>query len=263
MTDPRTFRLMLLILGVIFAFLYIPISVLVGLSFNEGGLPTAWTGFSVKWYGALAGNDDILKAAGNTLVVALFSTVLATLLGTLLAVGVEIRRRNGKWLETIIFAPMIIPDIVLAIALLSMFSLLGVRMGLHTIVVSHVVFNLAFVCAVVRARLKSFDWSIVEASADLGASTMTTLYRIVIPVLMPAIIAGALLAFTLSVDEFIIAFFTAGAGRSSITLPMQIFAMIRFGVTPEINALATIVISVSVVALALSQRLNKGGLPGQ
>ena len=263
MTELKTYRLMLLILGVIFAFLYIPISVLVGLSFNEGGLPTAWTGFSVKWYGALAGNNDILKAAGNTLVVALFSTVLSTLLGTLLAVGVEIRRRNGKWLETIIFAPMIIPDIVLAIALLSMFSLLGVKMGLHTIVVSHVVFNLAFVCAVVRARLKSFDWSIVEASADLGASTMTTLYRIVIPVLMPAIIAGALLAFTLSVDEFIIAFFTAGAGRSSITLPMQIFAMIRFGVTPEINALATIVMSVSVVALALSQRLNEGGLPGQ
>jgi spermidine/putrescine transport system permease protein len=263
MTDSGTFRLMLLILGVVFAFLYIPISVLVGLSFNEGGLPTAWTGFSVKWYGALAENDDILKAAGNTLVVALFSTALSTLLGTLLAIGVEIRRRNGKWLETIIFAPMIIPDIVLAIALLSMFSLIGVKMGLHTIVVSHVVFNLAFVCAVVRARLRSFDWSIVEASSDLGASSLTTLYRIVVPVLMPAIAAGALLAFTLSVDEFIIAFFTAGAGRSSITLPMQIFAMIRFGVTPEINALATIVMSVSVVALALSQRLNKGALPGQ
>jgi spermidine/putrescine transport system permease protein len=263
MTDRNTFRLMLLILGLVFAFLYIPISVLVGLSFNEGGLPTAWTGFSVKWYGALLEDADILKAAGNTLIVAVCSTILSTILGTLLAVGVEIRRRNGKWLETIIFAPMIIPDIVLAIALLSMFSLLNIKMGLHTITVSHVVFNLAFVCAVVRARLKSFDWSIVEASADLGASTMTTLYRVVIPVLMPAIIAGGLLAFTLSVDEFIIAFFTAGAGRSSITLPMQIFAMIRFGVTPEINALATIVISVSVVALALSQRLNKGGLPGQ
>lgn len=263
MADTKTFRLMLLILGLVFAFLYIPISVLVGLSFNEGGLPTAWTGFSVKWYGSLLEDSDILKAAGNTLIVAVFSTILSTILGTLLAVGVEIRRRNGKWLETVIFAPMIIPDIVLAIALLSMFSLLNVKMGLHTITVSHVVFNLAFVCAVVRARLKSFDWSIVEASADLGASTVTTLYRVVIPVLMPAIIAGGLLAFTLSVDEFIIAFFTAGAGRSSITLPMQIFAMIRFGVTPEINALATIVISVSVVALALSQRLNKGGLPGQ
>ena len=149
MVERNTFRLMLLILGVVFAFLYIPISVLVGLSFNEGGLPTAWTGFSVKWYGALLENDDILQAAGNTLVVAVFSTVLSTILGSLLAVGVEIRRRNGKWLETIIFAPMIIPDIVLAIALLSFFSLLGVAMGLHTIIVSHVVFNLAFVCAVV------------------------------------------------------------------------------------------------------------------
>lgn len=263
MVERKTFRLMLLILGVVFAFLYIPISVLVGLSFNEGGLPTAWTGFSFKWYGALLENDNILRAAGNTLVVAIFSTVFSTLLGTLLAIGVEIRQRNGKWLETVIFAPMIIPDIVLAISLLSFFSLLGVKMGLHTIIVSHVVFNLAFVCAVVRARLKSFDWSIIDASSDLGASTFITLYRVVIPVLIPAILAGGLLAFTLSVDEFIIAFFTSGAGRASITLPMQIFAMIRFGVTPEINALATIVISVSVIALALSQRLNKGGLPGQ
>ena len=263
MVERKTFRLMLLILGVVFAFLYIPISVLVGLSFNEGGLPTAWTGFSFKWYGALLENDNILRAAGNTLVVAIFSTVFSTLLGTLLAIGVEIRQRNGKWLETVIFAPMIIPDIVLAISLLSFFSLLGVKMGLHTIIVSHVVFNLAFVCAVVRARLKSFDWSIIDASSDLGASMFITLYRVVIPVLIPAILAGGLLAFTLSVDEFIIAFFTSGAGRASITLPMQLFAMIRFGVTPEINALATIVMSVSVIALALSQRLNKGGLPGQ
>ena len=263
MVERKTFRLMLLILGVVFAFLYIPISVLVGLSFNDGGLPTAWTGFSFKWYGALLENDNILRAAGNTLVVAIFSTVFSTLLGTLLAIGVEIRQRNGKWLETVIFAPMIIPDIVLAISLLSFFSLLGVKMGLHTIIVSHVVFNLAFVCAVVRARLKSFDWSIIDASSDLGASTFITLYRVVIPVLIPAILAGGLLAFTLSVDEFIIAFFTSGAGRASITLPMQIFAMIRFGVTPEINELATIVMSVSVIALALSQRLNKGGLPGQ
>jgi len=254
---------MLLILGLTFAFLYVPISVLVALSFNESGLPTAWTGFSVKWYGELARNGDILKAAGNTLIVALASTVVATTLGTLLAVGVEIRRRKGRFLETIIFAPMIIPDIVLAIALLSFFSLLNVTMGLHTIIVSHVVFNLAFVCAVVRARLKTFDWSVVEASQDLGASTLTTLRRVVLPVLSPAVVAGALLAFTLSVDEFIIAFFTAGAGRDSITLPMQIFAMIRFGVTPEINALSTIVMGLSVLMLTLSQRLNRGRLPGQ
>ncbi|WP_158970694.1 ABC transporter permease [Chachezhania sediminis] len=256
-------RLMFAILAAVFAFLYVPISVLVALSFNDGGLPTAWTGFSVKWYGALFRNGDIMSAALNTLIVAIVSTVLATLFGTLLAIGVEIRRRKGRFLETIIFAPMIIPDIVLAIALLSFFSLLNVTMGLHTVILSHVVFNLAFVCSVVRARLKTFDWSVVEASADLGASTVTTLRRIVIPVLLPAIVAGGLLAFTLSVDEFIIAFFTAGAGRSSITLPMQIFAMIRFGVTPEINALATLIMAFSVVALALSQRLNRGGLPGQ
>ena len=255
--------LMFTILGVVFAFLYIPISVLVALSFNEGGLPTAWTGFSLKWYGALWDNAEILRAALNTLIVALVSASLATILGTLLAIGIEIRARKGRWLESLIFAPMIIPDIVLAIALLSFFSLLKVPMGLHTIIAAHVVFNLAFVCAVVRARLKSFDWSIVEASTDLGATATTTYRRIVIPVLAPAIIAGALLAFTLSVDEFIIAFFTSGAGASSTTLPMQIYAMIRFGVTPEINALATLVLGVSVTALALAQRLNKGGLPGQ
>lgn len=248
---------MLLIVGLVFAFLYVPISVVVGLSFKEGGLPTAWTGFSTHWYGALLRNEDILRAAGNTLVVALASTAVATLLGTLLAIGVEIRRRKGRALEALIFAPMIIPDIVLAIALLSFFSLLDVTMGLHTIAMAHVVFNLAFVCSVVRAALKSFDWSIVEASADLGASQLTTFVRIVVPVLAPAIVAGALLAFTLSVDEFIIAFFTSGAGRSSITLPMQIFSMIRFGVTPEINALATLVLGVSVVALTLSQRLSR------
>jgi len=256
-------RLMLIILSAVFAFLYVPISVLFALSFNAGGLPTAWTGFSFKWYGALVHNSDIMTAALNTLIVAVASTILATILGTLLAIGVEIRRRKGRFFETIIFAPMIIPDIVLAIALLSFFSMLNVTMGLHTVIFSHVVFNLAFVCSVVRARLKTFDWSIVEASTDLGAGTATTMLRIVVPVMLPAIIAGALLAFTLSVDEFIIAFFTAGAGRDSITLPMQIFAMIRFGVTPEINALATIVMAVSVIALALSQRLNRGGLPGQ
>ena len=254
---------MLLIIAAVFAFLYIPISVLFALSFNEGGLPTAWTGFSVKWYGALFGNGDIMRAALNTLIVALASTLLATLLGTLLAIGVEIRRRKGRFLETIIFAPMIIPDIVLAIALLSFFSLLDFRLGLHTIIVSHVVFNLAFVCAVVRARLRTFDWSIMEVSADLGATTQTTLRRVMIPVLFPAVIAGALLAFTLSVDEFIIAFFTAGASRASITLPMQIFSMIRFGVTPEINALSSLVMMVSVIALTLAQRFNRGNIPGQ
>lgn len=253
-------RPLYLILALVFAFLYLPIGVLAALSFNEGGLPTVWSGFSTKWYTSLVSNNEILSAALNTLIVAVVSTAIATLLGTLLAIGIEKRRRKSRSLEALIFAPMIIPDIVLAISLLSFFSMLNVTMGLQTIILAHVVFNLAFVSMVVRARLKSFDWSIVEASADLGASAITTFRRVTLPVILPAVVAGALLAFTLSVDEFIIAFFTAGAGRSSTTLPMQIYAMIRFGITPEINALATIVMAVSIAALTLSQRLNRGTL---
>ncbi len=259
----RAPRPLLLYLGLVLLFLYLPISVLVALSFNAGGLPTAWTGFSTRWYGELARNPDILGAARNSLLVALASTLIATVLGTLLALGVEMRRRRGRLLETLIFAPMVVPDIVLAIALLSFFSLLGAGMGLGTIVLSHVVFNLAFVCAVVRARLRGFDWAVVEASEDLGATLPRTLLRVVLPLLAPAILAGALLAFTLSVDEFIIAFFTAGAGRDSTTLPMQIYAMIRFGVTPDVNALATLVLGLSVLLLVAAQRLNRGALPGQ
>lgn len=246
-----------LVLLAVFGFLYLPIAVLVALSFNEAGLPTSWSGFSLKWYAALAGNSEILGAAWNTLVVAVFATLISTALGTLLALGMETRRRKSSGLEALAFAPMVIPDIVLAVALLTFFSLLNVTLGLHTIVISHVIFDLAFVSSVVRARLKHFDYSIVEASRDLGASGWTTFWRVTFPVLLPAIIAGGLLAFTLSVDEFIIAFFTAGAGRSSITLPIQIYSMIRFGITPEINALATIVMGVSALALLTSQWLNK------
>jgi len=157
---------------------------------------------------------------------------------------------------------MIIPDIVLAIALLSFFTFLKFSLGLHSIILAHVVFNIAFVCAVVRARLKSFDWSLTEASRDLGAGAATTFLRITFPLIWPAVIAAALLAFTLSVDEFIIAYFTAGAGQGSTTLPMQIYAMIRFGVTPEINAMATIILLVSFILVLLAQRFNRASVPG-
>ncbi len=239
-----------------YTFLYVPILVLMALSFNRAGLPTVWTGFSLEWYGKLFTADPILSAARNTLIVASISTVLATIIGTLLAVGVE-TRRNSSVLDAVLFAPMIIPDIVLAIALLSFFTLLNMTLGLHSIILSHVVFNIAFVVAVVRTRMRNFDHSILEASADLGASEFTTFRRILLPAIAPGVIAGALLSFTLSVDEFIIAFFTAGAGQSSTTLPMQIYAMIRFGVTPEINAMATIVMFVSFTLVFFAQRADK------
>lgn len=244
-------------LRLVYLFLYLPIAVLMVLSFNRAGLPTVWSGFSVKWYGALLDNAAVLSAAANTVIVAVSSTLLATLIGSLLAIGMEYRRR-GPALEAILFAPMIIPDIVLAIALLSFFTLLDVTLGLHSIVLSHVVFNIAFVCAVVRTRLRQFDWAVFEASVDLGATELTTFRRIILPMIFPGVLAGAMLSFTLSVDEFIIAFFTAGAGQSSTTLPMQIYSMIRFGVTPEINALATVIMLVSFTLVLAAQRVNRG-----
>ena len=246
-------------LGLVYIFLYVPILVLIVLSFNKSGLPTAWTGFSTEWYGKLIANPKILSAAGNSLIVAVASTIISTAIGTLLAMGLEEGKPN-PWLDALVAAPMIIPDIVLAIALLSFYTLLNMSLGLHSIVLSHAVFNIAFVAMVVRTRLKNFDRSIVEASIDLGASEFTTFRRVTLPVIAPGVIAAALLAFTLSIDEFIIAYFTAGAGQGSTTFPMQIYAMIRFGVTPEINAIATIVIGFSFFLDLLSQRLNRGAV---
>ena len=248
-------------LGATFAFLYIPIAMLIVLSFNKAGLPTAWSGFSLEWYGKLAGNPKILASAWNSVIVASISTLIATVLGTLLALGVE-RARPSAARDALLFAPMIVPDIVLAIALLSFFTLLKFSLGLHSIILAHVVFNIAFVCAVVRARLKGFDWSLAEVSRDLGAGHLVTFRKITLPLILPSVIAAALLAFTLSIDEFIIAYFTAGAGQASTTLPMQIYSMIRFGVTPEINAMASIVMLVSFALVLLAQRLNHGRIPG-
>lgn len=246
-------------LALTYGFLYGPILVLMVLSFNRAGLPTVWTGFSLDWYVTLADSPEILAAALNTIIVAVVSTAIATTLGTLLALGVE-RRRQSNAVDALLFAPMIIPDIVLAIALLSFFTLLEVTLGLHSIILSHVVFNIAFVCAVVRTRLKHFDYAIIEASIDLGADRFTTFRRVTLPVIFPGVLAGALLAFTLSFDEFIIAFFTAGAGASSTTLPMRIYSMIRFGVTPEINAMATIIMLISFTLVFFSQRLNRAAV---
>ncbi len=248
-------------LGAVYVFLYIPIAVLMALSLNRAGLPTVWTGFSFEWYGKLMSNPKILASAWNSVAVATISTGIATVIGTMLALGVS-RARPSATRDALLFAPMIIPDIVLAIALLSFFTLIKFTLGLHSIILAHVVFNIAFVCAVVRARLNGFDWSLTEVSLDLGAGRVTTFWRITLPLILPSIIAAALLAFTLSIDEFIIAYFTAGAGQSSTTLPMQIYSMIRFGVTPEINAMASIVMFVSFILVFLAQRLNNGRIPG-
>ena len=246
-----------LYLLLLFCFLYMPIVVLISLSFNKSGLPTAWGGFSFEWYVKLFQNEKIFKALTNTLIVATVSTLIASTIGTLLAIGIELKKVRNNIIEGTVFIPMIIPDIVMAISLLSFFTLIQFTLGLHSIIISHVVFNIAFVCAVVRTRFNHFDHSIIEASYDLGGKNIVTFIKITLPIIFPGVLAGSLLAFTLSVDEFIIAFFTAGAGSSSTTLPMLIYSMIRFGVTPEINALSTFIILFSFIILFTSLRLNK------
>ena len=241
---------------VIYLFLYGPIVTLIVLSFNAGGMPTAWTGFSFKWYGALIQNPEILKSVANSLLVALAVTLISTAGGTLLALGLE-RGRPSTLLDSFVMVPMIIPDIVLAIALLSFYTLLQFTLGLYTIVLSQSVFVIAFAAAVVRTRLRNFDRSVIEASIDLGAGAWTTFRRVTLPIILPGVIAAALLSFTLSIDDFVIAYFSAGAGSGSTTFPMKIYAMIRFGVTPEINAIATLLLLVSFTLMLLAQRFSR------
>ncbi len=237
-----------------YAFLYLPIVVLVVLSFNASSSPFSWGGFSTRWYSVLAGDADVLRGLGNTLVVAVGATALSVVLGTLLAVGLQRHSRSGL-LDAFALAPAIMPDIVLGIGLLAFFSLVSVTLGLHSVLLAHVVFGIAFVAAVVKARMSQVDSSLEEASRDLGAGAVSTFLRITVPSIMPAIIAGGLLVFTLSLDEFVIAFFTDGP--TTPTLPIVIYSMVRFGVTPEINALASLLMLVSFTAVLAAQRITR------
>ncbi|MEO5917959.1 MAG: ABC transporter permease [Candidatus Limnocylindrales bacterium] len=250
-------RLLRIEFALVVAFLYLPIAVIVGLSFNASGQPTAWTGFSLDWYASVLANEALLNAFRNTLVVGVVTTILASLIGTLLALGLE-RTVRSTLLDSLVYVPMIVPDIVLAIALLSFYNLvfaglLNLQLGLWTVILSHVVFDIAFVAIVVRTRLQHFDRSIEEASLDLGANERRTFLNITLPAIAPGVIAGGLLAFTLSFDEFIIAFFTKGTVE---TFPTQVYSMIRFGVTPEVNAIATFVLLLSISLVLISQRLR-------
>ena len=235
-------------------FLYVPIVVLVIMSFNASKLPFVWGGFSLEWYGALFQNADIREGLTSTLLVAFGATFFATILGTLTAIGIA-RYFRSSLLEAFSLAPAILPDIVLGIGLLVFYTLVGIGLGLHSVLLAHVVFGMAFVAAVVTARLSQTDPSLEEASRDLGASAIVTFFRITLPSLAPAIIAGALLVFTLSLDEFVIAFFTDGP--STPTLPIVIYSMVRFGVTPDINALATLLMVVSFTVVIAAQRTTK------
>ncbi len=238
----------------VIVFLYLPILVLIVMSFNSSDSPYSLSGLSTRWYGELLNNEAVMEGLGNTLIVAVGATAASTVLGTLLAIGLH-RHTRSKLLEATALTPAIMPDIVLAIGLLTLFSLTAIPLGLHAVLLAHIVFGTAFVAAVVKARMGQIDNSLEEASLDLGAGQVSTLFRVTIPTLAPGIVAGALLAFTLSLDEFVIAFFTNGP--SSPTLPIVIYSMVRFGVTPEINALASILVVVSFAIVLLAQRVTR------
>jgi spermidine/putrescine transport system permease protein len=235
-------------------FLYLPITAVVGLSFNKSSNSLIWKGFSLDWYKSIWSNEPIMSSFQRTIFVAVVTTVLSLIIGTTISIGLN-KMKAGGFLRTFSTAPAIVPDLVLAIGLLTTFSTISMSLSLTTVIISHTVFCTAFVVAVVLARIGLIDPSIEEASTDLGASAVKTLFKITIPQLMPSLIAGAVLSFTLSMDEFVIAFFTNGP--ETPTLPMIIYSMIRFGVTPEINVLGTLLLAISFVGVILAQRIGK------
>lgn len=241
-----------------YVFLYLPILVVVVMSFNASRNLFVWRGFSLEWYASLFQNRTMLEGLGNTLIVAASVTVISTVLGTLLAVGIH-RYTRGGIIRAFAIAPALLPDLLLGIGLLSFYALVSFTLGLHSVVIAHSVFATAFVTAIVLARMSSIDGSLEEASLDLGASPTRTFLRVTLPQLLPGIVAGALLSFTLSLDEFVIAFFTAAP--TTPTLPIVIYSTVRFGVTPEVNALATLLLLVSIVTVFTVQRVTRLGSP--
>lgn len=245
----------------VFVFLYAPIIVLMIFSFNASRLTAVWQGFTLDWYATLLIDEAIHNAFKNSMIVALSSTAISTVIGTITALVLErFRFRLRTAFDMVLYLPIIIPDIVMAVSLLIFFvsafrvlgNLLGVQwgLGLGTIVIAHVAFNISFVAVVVRARLADFDRTLEEAAQDLGANEWQTFRLITLPLIMPGIIGGALLAFTLSIDDFVITFFTAGVG--STTLPIRIYGMIKRSITPEINAISTLMLLASMGLVFLS-----------
>ena len=239
-----------------YLYLYLPILILVAFSFNTQRLNLSWEGFTLHWYDVLFSDAKVGAATRNTLTVAGFSTIAATAIGTLAALALN-RYRFGlrRFSETSLYIPIVIPEIVMGIGLLSLYATLKINLGLTTITLSHIAFSIPFVALVVRARLHGFDRSVEEAAMDLGANEIVTFTRVTLPLILPGVLAGAMLAFTLSLDDFIITFFTAGPG--STTLPLLVYGMVKTHITPEINALSTIWVLTVFILLLISQLLQR------
>lgn len=235
-----------------YAFLYLPLIIVVVYSFNDSRLNAEWVGFTLDWYRKLARNEEMLTAAGNSLLIALVTSVVSSALGTM--AGVAMYRYRLRLLPVLVLTPIAIPEILMGVALLIFFVLLDFTLGVVSVTLAHIAFCIGFVAIVVRSRLAGMDESLTEAARDCGAAPWQAFRYVTLPLIMPGVIAGALMAFTLSIDDFVITFFTAGAG--TVTLPLQIYSMIKIAVTPEVNAVSTLLMLLTLVLIVIASKVS-------
>ncbi|USD31211.1 MULTISPECIES: spermidine/putrescine ABC transporter permease PotC [Vibrio] len=243
-------------MALVYAFLYLPIIVLIVNSFNANKFGMKWGGFTTKWYETLINNDSLMQAAWHSLNVAVFSATAATMIGSLTAVALFRYTFKGKSaVNGMLFVVMMSPDIVMAISLLALFLVLGAQLGFFTLLIAHITFCLPFVVVTIYSRLNGFDVKMLEAAKDLGASEWIILKQIILPLAKPAVAAGWLLSFTLSLDDVIISSFVTGPTYE--ILPLKIYSMVKVGISPEVNALATVMLIVSLILVVISQLLAR------
>jgi spermidine/putrescine transport system permease protein len=243
--------------ALIYAFLYVPLVIVVMYSFNDSRLNAEWVGFTLYWYKALLNNQEMLTAARNSLFIAICASLSSTILGTM--AGLAIHRYKWKFLPVLVFTPVAMPEILLGVSLLLFFlQVLNLTLGMVSIIIAHTTFCIGFVAIIVRARLQAMDDSLFEAARDLGASPWETFRLITFPLIAPAVVAGAVMSFTLSIDDFIITFFTKGVGEP--ILPIQIYTMIKVAVTPEVNAISTLLMLLTLVMIIIAARLEARAL---
>lgn len=255
-------RLMIPYLLVILAFLYVPIIVLMVYSFNESRINAVWTGWTFDWYLSLFENRQVLHAFTNSIIVATISTIISTVLGTAAAIALQRKKiRFRGAVDGLIYLPVIIPEVVMGLSLLILFSQINqfiqFPLGKLTIIIAHITFSISFVVIIVSARLEGMGQQLEEAAQDLGANRWQTFRYVTLPIILPGIVAGALVAFTLSIDDFVISYFVAGP--NSTTLPLQIYGMVKRGITPEINALSTILILLTILLVIASELFRRKG----
>jgi spermidine/putrescine transport system permease protein len=245
--------------GLAYLFLYAPLVIVVIYSFNDSRLNAQWVGFTLDWYRKLFADEEMLTAARNSLIIGLVASAVSTVLGTM--AGYAMYRYKLRVLPILVVAPIAIPEILMGVSLLIFFVGINLTLGLVSITLAHIAFCIGFVAIVVRSRLAGMDESLVEAARDLGATPLRAFRLITLPLIMPGVIAGALMAFTLSIDDFVVTYFTAGA--DALTLPLKIYTMVKISVTPEVNAVSTLLMLLTLALIVVASRLSPGAFRGR